>query len=376
MTTSANYIQHLHAFRGFAILSVVGAHAWSFMIFWTGGLDVDGLKWLFWLTETVFHGSTIYFAIISGLLFNLVLAEKSWSSFFNSKINHVLFPYLILTFALTGFYWHYVIESGEVANTLSSYLKIASQNLITGKADIHFWYIPVLAFLFLATPLLAWLQRKSNLVFVLIILLPLMVSRSPFPDFIKPQSFVYFLGAYALGMAMGTHYQQVKQFVSERKVWLLATALISSVLLYALYVVDYQPGSLFSVRQTLVYIQKVAICLLVLHWLSALEGSDDMTLGSNLGANSGANSDASTENRIPNWLMSLGTYAFAIFFLHVIFIGTVIQTVRPILDESRSTALIGLFGSISFVAAVLGSIALAYVIKRLLGKHSRKLVGA
>lgn len=372
MTTSASYIQHLHAFRGFAILSVVGAHAWSFMIFWTGGLDVDGLKWLFWLTETVFHGSTIYFAIISGLLFNLVLSEKSWSSFFTRKINHVLFPYLILTFALTGFYWHYVIESGEVANTLLSYLKIASQNLITGKADIHFWYIPVLAFLFLVTPLLAWLQRKSNLVFVLIILLPLIVSRSPFPDFIKPQSFVYFLGAYALGMAMGTHYQQVKQFVSEHKVWLLVTALISSVLLYALYVVDYQPGSLYSLRQTLVYIQKVAICLLVLHWLSALEGNGDMTLC----ANRGRSLDSSTESKIPTWLMLLGTYAFAIFFLHVFFIGTVIQTVRPILDESRSTALIGIFGSISFVTAVLGSIALAYVIKRLLGKHSRKLVGA
>ncbi|MFD2167706.1 acyltransferase family protein [Thalassotalea euphylliae] len=349
---SAQYIDHLHAFRGFAILSVVGAHAWSFMIFWTGGLNVDGLKWLFWFTETLFHGSTIYFAIISGLLFRLVLNSRAWSSFYQSKLGNVILPYIVLSFVITGLYWQYIIQSPDISNTFQDYVNVVLKNLPLGKVDIHFWYIPVLAFLFLITPLLAWLQDKSNVVFIALILLPLVVSRSPFPDFIKPQSFAYFTGAYALGMAMGAHYDNVKAFIAARKLALAVVALVSSILLFLLYVNDYQPGSVYSVRQTLVYIQKVAICLLVLYWLFE------------------------REMRLPQWLMSLGTYAFAIFFLHVVFIGLVIQNVREVLNASRSVELVALFGSVNFIVGIIGSMALAYVAKRLLGKHARKIVGA
>ena len=78
------YLPHLHALRGIAILTILGAHAWSFMIFWTGPLD-EGLKPLFQITESLFHGSTLYFALVSGVLFSKVLSGKSWPSFFKSK---------------------------------------------------------------------------------------------------------------------------------------------------------------------------------------------------------------------------------------------------------------------------------------------------
>ena len=83
------FLSEIHAFRGLAILAIVGAHTWSFLIFWTGALD-DALKPVFWLTESLFHGSTLYFAIISGILFQKILINKSWQSFYQSKLTNVV----------------------------------------------------------------------------------------------------------------------------------------------------------------------------------------------------------------------------------------------------------------------------------------------
>ncbi|NMP30844.1 acyltransferase [Thalassotalea sp. M1531] len=351
MTNSPNFIQHLHAFRGFAILNVVGAHAWSFMIFWTGGLNVDGLKWLFWLTETIFHGSTLYFAIISGLLFSRVLAGRDWSAFYQSKLINVLLPYIVTSFALTALYWQFYIQDPAFENTIISYFEVVAKNLVIGKADIHFWYIPVLMVMFLTTPLLTFIQNKSNVLTCLIILIPLVISRSPFPDFIKPQTFIYFIGAYMLGMAIGANYQKVEEQVAKYQQWLIVIALATSCALFLLYVGDYQHSGFYSIRQTLVYLQKVAICLVVLYWLSRFE------------------------HDLPKWLLTLGTYAFAIFFLHVVFIGIVITNVREWLDSSRTVELVALFGSVNFIAGIGGSIVLAAIVKRFLGKHSKKFVG-
>ena len=352
MTDSNTYIQHLHAFRGFAILNVVGAHAWSFMIFWTGGLTAPGLDWLFWSAETIFHGSTLYFAIISGILFTRILKGKSWKQFFQSKFTNVLLPYIVTTLLLTAYYWQLAVQNEAVNHTLTDYLTAASLNVLNGKADIHLWYIPVLLVMFTLTPLLAQLHTRSPAIVYLLALTPLLVSRSPFPDFLMPQSFIYFIGAYVLGMLLGEHYDRTKSFVARHKLMLITITLVTSGALFLLYVVNYQPGSVYSLRQTLVYVQKLTICLLVLYWLSEREA------------------------KLPHWLHTLGSYAFSIFFLHVIFIGLVISAVQPLLEESRTLAFITLFGGANFLAAIIGSLLVAKVVKLIFGRHARKLIGA
>lgn len=351
MNQSSSYIKHLHAFRGFAILNVVGAHAWSFMIFWTGGLTPESLNGLFWFTETLFHGSTLYFAIISGLLFSQVLERRGWSVFYQSKFTNVVMPYVVISLLLTAFYWQYLVQNPNVNNNFLGYMEQSIRHMLTGKADIHFWYIPVLLSLFLITPALAWLVNRALPLAIVVALLPLIISRSPFPDFIKPQTFVYFIGAYTLGMMMGKYYKQVMSRV-KRYTWSLAILMLAvSIAMYMLYVFQYQTDGIYSLRQTLVYIQKVSMSLLVLYWFSAYEG------------------------RLPQWLMGLGTYAFAIFFLHVIFIGFVINAVRPILASIRTVEMITLFGAMNFVVGIIGSVLTAYLIRKCLGNHSRKLVG-
>ena len=346
-----NFIPHLHAFRGFAVLNIVGAHCWSFMIFWTGNLSSDAIKWLFWLTETIFHGSTLYFAIISGLLFSKVLKNRSWSAFYKSKIYHVVLPYMLITLSLTAYYWQYFVQSPEVNDSITDFVYITFNNIFTGSGSIHFWYIPVLIVMFVCTPILSWLQQKSNVIIWLLILLPLVVSRSPFPDFLKPQSFIFFIGAYVAGMAIGKSFEVVKNWVATNLKLIQVVAVSASIAVYLTYLYGYQPEGLYSVRQTLIYLQKIAVCLLVLHWFSV------------------------EEPRLPQWLFTLGNYAFAIFFLHVVFIDIVIQLVRDTLASSRTVELIALFGGFNFIAAILGSIFIAAIIQRLSGKHSRKIIG-
>lgn len=351
MANNTGYIPHLHAFRGFAIINIVAAHCWSFMIFWTGNLSSEAITWLFWLTETLFHGSTLYFAILSGLLYSKVLHRMPWRRFYQNKVNYVLLPYIAVTLTFTAVYWPFFLQQPAVEDSFSGYVGVASKNLITGNAGIHFWYIPVLIAIFLATPLLSLLQRNTKYGIWLVALIPLLVSRSPFPDFLKPQSFVFFIGAYALGMAIGANYERVQLWLGNQLKLLSVVAFIASIGVLLTYVLDYQQQGMFSLRQSLIYVQKTTICLLVLHWF------------------------ARKENTLPNWLSTLGTYAFAIFFLHVVFIDFVIQAVRETLAESRTVELIGLFGSLNLLVGVLGSVFIAAVMRWLLKKHSRHVLG-
>lgn len=346
------FFPYLHAFRGFAILCIVAAHAWSFMIFWTGGLDSEGLKWLFYLTESLFHGGTLYFAFISGLLFNKVLAVKGWKAFYKSKLLNVLLPYLTMTLFLTYLYWNYYLQDASANGTDISYLGSVLKNLYSGTASIHFWYIPVLMVLFLITPLLSFVQRHSSMAMLVIFLMPLVVSRSPFPDFLKIQSFFYFAGAYAGGMLLGQYLEKVHEFTSVHLPLFLFALIGVTCVITLQYTWDYQPGAYFSSRQSLVYIQKALICVLVLNLLKHREAY------------------------LPNWLSQLGTYAFAIYFLHVEFIGLIIMNIQPYIQEYRTVDLIAAMGVINLIVGVLGSLLVGFIFKRMLGKHSRKLIGA
>lgn len=351
MASDNNFIPHLHAFRGFAIISIVAAHCWSFMIFWTGDLSSDGIKNLFWFTETLFHGSTIYFAVISGLLFSLVLQKYTWPQFYKSKLLNVLLPYTLVTLTLTAYYWQYFVQNPEINDTAIDFTKTVALNLFSGGGAIHFWYIPLLAVMFFLTPLFVWLQARFKLGIAVLILAPLIISRSPFPDFLQPQSFVYFIGAYVFGMTLATNYQQTLKWFEQYSALLMLTLVVSSIGVFLTYLYNYQPSGIYSLRQMLVYIQKLSICFLTLHYFSKFE------------------------TRLPAWLSTLGTYSFAIFFLHVVFIDVVIQTVRSSLEENRVVELVALYGGMNLLAGILGSVLLAKVIKQLLGKYARNVIG-
>lgn len=344
------FIDHLHAFRGLAIVAIVGAHVWSFTIFWTGGLNAPGLAYLFAATETLFHGSTLYFALISGLLFTQVLQGRSWRQFLSGKFKHVLLPYMAMSLLMTLLFWDYTLSQDPDAQFWFTF----GWSLIAGKASIHLWYMPVLFFLFAVTPLLAGCAARpgGRVLLAMVIVAPLIISRTPFPDFVQWPTFVYFTGAYALGIVVGGQYERVMTWVAPSVGWLLGLVLITSVFIFWGYSHDAVNYGVFNLRQSLVYVQKLAAALIALHYL------------------------ARYETRLPRALRVLGDYAFAVYFLHVIAIGYLINAGLEWLQAERTIVNLALFGLLNLFVAIAASIAIAWLVKRCLGRHSRKLVGA
>jgi surface polysaccharide O-acyltransferase-like enzyme len=102
----ANFDQPLHAFRAFAIVNIVAVHALAIVQFpYPTPEAFSAYAWLRALNETAFHDSTIYFTLISGILFSQVLAERGWRVFFRSKVANVLLPYAVVTLLMTAFDW-------------------------------------------------------------------------------------------------------------------------------------------------------------------------------------------------------------------------------------------------------------------------------
>jgi peptidoglycan/LPS O-acetylase OafA/YrhL len=355
------FIGHLHAFRGFAILNIVAIHAWWAQIFFFRGDEADiGGRVLNAINETLFHDSTLYFALISGLLFSLVLRSRGWGTFFKSKLLNVASPYIAMTLVFTWFAWDWrgstlskeVRPFGFFDGGVTDYFVTVGENILSGDAIFHFWYIPILALLYVATPLLAWVLAHASTRWLIwpVIIAPLAFSRT-FPDF-SWGTVIYFVGAYAAGMSIGMQYESAVAIIRRHRYLLLMVVFLTTLALLAAYLLDYDELGPVSTRETLFYVQKLSIAALVLLYFRSLEG------------------------RIPEWLNTLGTYAFSVYFLHVPIQTLVLQFEAQFFAGVLPGLGILAMGSVSFVVGLVGSIMLSGFARRVMGTRSRMLLGA
>lgn len=336
----------IQAFRGIAIATIVAAHTWAFLIFWTGKVDSPSINWVYAITETLFHGSTLYFALISGLLFSLVLQHKGWRRFASSKLKFVLLPYCLITLLCTWVYWDFTRQATPDAEPLSTYLT----GLAGGSASVQLWYIPLLMGLFVLTPGLVWLQQRWPWLLWLLVLLPLVISRSSFPDLLTWPTLVYFTGAYVLGLLWGAHYQPVIEILRRYQRVLAGVVIATSLWVGWSYYQGHAAGGLWFYRQSLIYVQKLTFAALLLCWLESRALS-------------------------ARWAMRLGDYAFAIFFLHVLVLDRFYFGVYDWLMANRTGFTLAWLGLLNLVWTLLGSLALAWIIRTLTGRYSRLVVG-
>lgn len=339
----------LHAFRGFAIVAIVGAHCSYAFVEANGGSETDtpGRRAITALAETLFHDSTLFFALISGLLFSMVLRGRPWREFFGKKVLHVALPYtfISLVYVLLNANWTTATAPALAGHWLAS--------LPTGKgASFHLWYIPVLFVLYAATPLLTEMTKRrwAQLPLALIVLAPLVISRVwGHWTWATP---VYFLGAYAAGVWAGTQYPvALKLVAASRGVLWLAVALTTPTLV-ALFLSDADRIGPVDGRETLFYVQKMALAGLVLLALNKVAAHP------------------------PAVLLRLGDQAFPIYFLHIIpIMGVEVVlpwlTSRPLTDwqVAAGTALmLPLLLTVTWI--------IAQVLTAALGPWSRNLIGA
>lgn len=357
---SSLFLGYLQSFRGFAIINIVAIHAIGLALYFVYN-NADVSKNTFSIVnQLLFHNSTIYFAVISGLLFSAVLKSKGYKHFYLNKFKNVLLAYLFLTLFFSVF--NPTPSNFFALHTdFTLYLEKALHNFINGTAQFTYWYIPVMIFLYLVTPLLDYimnLKRWPTIFIVLIVLLPLGISRAELidvgeVDYLHLSTMIYFMGAYAAGMYLGANPEDRLNWVKKNfRLLMLITAFSSAALIYfELKSVD-RFGA-WSLRGTLFYIQKMCLSGIFL------------ILFKNWG------------ERQPDWLGQIAKYSFTIYFLHAFFLLILYSLLMP-LSTLNIILPLKLF-MVCFIF-LLSSIALSILVGRLFkglfGKYSRMLVGS
>jgi peptidoglycan/LPS O-acetylase OafA/YrhL len=360
MNNKPNFLGYLHSFRGFAIINIVFIHAFAFAFYDYNNSSMDLKNPYIMASELIFHNSTIYFAVISGLLFSIVLKSKGYKKFYISKFKNVLLPYLFLTL-LFSIYIELPDNPFVLRTDFSSYLNDAVYNFITGKALFPFWYIPVLVFIYLLTPLVDYMMNSKKwgtFLILFIIFLPLVTSRLELADttdqdYISISTILYFMGAYAGGMYFGVHPEAHFNWVKKNRVWFILVALLSSLAILYFKIIDMDKIGFWSLISTLFYIQKMSLAALVI------------VLFKNLG------------EKQPRWLVPLANNAFSIYFLHAFFLWQLFRLLMPITTWHQIAPFNLFISAFCFLILSIGlSLLVTWMVKKIAGKYSRMLIGS
>lgn len=354
------YLGYIHSFRGFAILNIVAIHAFAFALLIPLNFEADRTAPMYVLNEMLFHDSTLYFALISGLLFSSILRSRGYRRFYQGKLLYVLSPYIVCTVIFSMMRWN-DLGTGLLAlpSDMSDYLGSILPNLLSGEAQFTYWYIPVLLFMYAITPLLGKLTEARSTAAIpawIIMLLPLVFSRPEFEEGVNQLNagtLIYFTGAYTLGIYLGEKLEERLDYIATQLKPLLAVAVLTSVLIAVLMFAGINRFGFFSLQESLFYVQKLCIAAVILLWLRSR-----------------------AENQ-PRWMTSFANEAFSIYFLHVFMIVLLADIFWAFVrDPDFQPFSIYLSGWMYFAFALFMSMVAVYLMRLLFGKYSRMLVGS
>lgn len=344
MAESKGYQQHIHVFRGVAIMGIVTAHT------------IPSLDWSQWpltgrFIDALVNESSVFFFFIAGYLFQHLSARFVFQNYLRQKFFTVILPYLLLSIPAliiftqftqrTGMWtWFYDLPVWEQVGLF----------LLTGKHLAPLWFVPTITLFYLAAPLLLWVDQKMPRLYWLIV--PLLVLSTwlgrdgPHGPIDKA---IYLLPAYLLGMAFSHHKAQGMALV-QRWWWALLLVVLVSC---AGLVLQWPDPPHYQMPM------KAAACLLLV-WLLYRH-----------------------HHRVGHRLDFVAEVSFGIFFIHAYFISA-IKVVTVYLVEGSVYKGVGgevipgnLLTLLLYASAVLLlSTATIWVIKKVLGKHSRKFIGA
>ncbi len=346
-------IQHLHAFRGFAIANIVLLHVFSLVLDFNmthAGLS-PAEKWIYIFNEVMFHDSTIYFALISGLLFSVVLRRRGWNRFFRSKLTNVIAPFAVMSLLFTlvdRFYYGASAAGDPRMGLLGKYLL----NLWHGTAQLSYWYIPVIVVLFAATPLLNSLVtgRHAGMGIIVMASLPLFLSRTGRE--VSLGTVGYFAGVYSVGIFLGEGYAGNLAFLRRWRGTLGAIAAASTVALVLLYTRDIDMIGRVSIRESLFYVQKLAFCGLILCYMQRWE------------------------KHLPGALDQLAVYSFAIYFMHQFVTRFIIHFSKTMFPPPLGGWMVVALSIVLCGLVLASSCVISRAVQGLCGRHSKWLIGA
>lgn len=339
------FLQHIHYFRGFAIINIVMIH----LLFPYLNEHIALFKIPDIIVDLLFADSTLYFVLISGFLFAYLAHRVEVKSYYQVKFKNVVLPYIFITFLVSFFKYRDLLMSMQWGTLLEKFFS----HLVRGDALVPFWYIPFIAVVFLISPFFLMLsEQQFRKVTFFAVFLPLLGSRPVIE--LTPWHFMYYIPVYMMGMFIARNYEQVLECVLKYRTYLFTAIILSSlVLVYILWLPDDSFLIQKNIQHSLFYIQRISISLLLLRYLRKFD------------------------NKKINWLDYLAVYSFSIYFLHPLVQYVIVEKLlylkplHPYINMAPVLYIILVAVLILFLTLLT-----AIVLSRLLGRYSRMFIGA
>lgn len=332
------FLLYMHYFRAFAIINVVLIHVWRS----SNCTNPEAERLSYIISHTVFSNSTIYFIFISGFLFYYLSVNFNAIKYYKNKIMNVIFPYMIIS---SVFLIIQAYNQSEV-RSLDEYIHI----FLYGKAQFSYWYIPFISLIFLISP---FLLKINDVLFrriaILTFVFPLLGTRTGTE--ITVGQYLYFTPCYLLGILFAkdidTSIAYIRKYLAIISV--IAFASTICILFFYMFNIHTIPYGM-NVVNSVGYIQKVAITFLSVLVFKRFE------------------------HKKISILNMLATYSFAIYFLHTLVDYGRMRTFLfcDIFQQWNTTPILFAYA----VVILFVTLGFSIVLKRVLGNHSRKVIGA
>ena len=278
------FLGYIHTFRALAIFFIVAGHSIDFFQ-WPGKHDLE------YLLRIVMSNGSVLFVFIAGYLFQHLAPKFSLKKYYVSKLQNVIVPDLLISIPAiiiftTGLERHNVwpgfYDEPVWKQVLLFYL--------TGKHLTPFWFVPMIAVLYLVAPLLVRLDRVPYFY----TLLPVFIILSWYVGRGLPYvSALHFFSAYMLGMFC-SHY---KSSINNRLAsgWFILACLA---LLAALIWTEFNDFQ--NAKATINYQQKLVMSMF---WLAVLIRFDRYLTAF--------------------WVSTIAATSFGVFFVHAYWLAAV-----------------------------------------------------
>jgi len=212
------------AFRGFTIIAVVAAHAVIPGSYWC---DYWDFRYLFY--RQLFNFPVPVFLFISGYWLSKkpIKSLGDYKAFLTRRLSRILIPYLFWSFILLGY-------AAIKTHDINVYRII--RELLTGGACIPYFFIIMIVQLYIMTPVLQYINRKSYglmlvLTFNVISLLALYLSRLYHVIWHLPASLPFYswIIFYEIGLLIGSRDNKI--FVPKSMRFFILPAILVFLLL-------------------------------------------------------------------------------------------------------------------------------------------------
>lgn len=349
------HLQAIDDMRGLAILAIVILHAANAVLNRglaappTGSTRLGAAA-----NDILFHNSTIYFALISGILYAHLFVHRPYRSFLVARFANVGSPFLVMTVALTV-----LLALVRPDETLGDVPNAILRNLLLGEAWNTFWYIPVILMLYAISPLLftVMTDRRFAVLATILLVQPLLLSRTGTE--LTPQMFAFYAGVYCCGLLIGADIPRAIAWLrrDRRLLWWAVAAAVTALGLLHAAGLDHVGNGRFTIsaRESVTYILRLATAGLILPLLF------DWTLPPDRQPRKGLGLVAAT--------------SFGVYFLHGPLLRPIARLLGPLVPPDQPAFAVLLVILLAAASALLLSLVVLLVAKRLLGPRSRYLTG-